>query len=216
MNRICLALCGCLLFLGGCMHTTKTQFTQHFALASAAPVSHASDHATRAGEQILQIARIAVPPWLAGNAMYYRLNYRHDNRLAAYGHSDWIAPPATQLEPLVQNAVSAGGGWKAVIGPGTPATADASLHLQLSDFSQAFSQANRSAGVIDATATLINDHEGRVAAQKHFHVKVAATSADAQGGAKALAKASRKLAARLQRWLETHATGVAQSSTPDG
>lgn len=201
MTRICLALCTCTLVLGGCMHTTKTEFPRHYALNGPARTVQVNRRATHAGEQVLQIARITMPEWLQGTAMYYRLDYQHDSRLAAYGRSDWVAPPATLLEPVIQNALVMGGGWRAVIGPGNPATADASLHLRLDDFSQTFSQPNDSAGTIDATATLIDNHEDSVVAQKHFRIEVFASSPDAKGGAKALDEASGKLAARLQRWL---------------
>jgi cholesterol transport system auxiliary component len=155
--------------------------------------------------KILEVAQISVPEWLSGTAMYYRLDYRDDNQLAAYAQSDWIAPPAAMLEPILRRSL-AGGGWRAVIGPRNPATADASLQLRLDDFSQAFAQPGESEGVLDATATLIDSHNDRVIAQKHFHVEVAAATADAQGGAEALAEASRKFAAQVQGWAQAAAT----------
>lgn len=206
MTRICVALGACMLLLGGCMRMTKAEFPTHYALNNPTPRVHKGRHATHPGAKILQIARITVPEWIQGTAMYYRLDYQHDSRVSAYGRSDWIAPPATLLEPVVQNAITAGGGWRAVIGPGNPATADASMHLRLNDFSQTFSQPDHSVGVLDATATLIDNHDDSVVAQKHFHIEVPAPTADAPGGAKALDQSSQKFAEGLQRWLETTAT----------
>lgn len=200
--HIAMVLCG-LLFLTGCMHTSKANFLRHYTLGTAAPSLNDEHQAANAHGKILQIAAISVPDWLDGTAMYYRLDYRDDGSLSSYANSDWIAPPATLLEPLLQRAIVAGGGWRAVIGPRNPATADASLQVRLDDFIQAFSQPGDSHALIDATATLINNHDDSVIAQRHFQIQVAARSADAQGGAKALDDASAQLAARVQQWLET-------------
>ena len=212
MTRICLALCACVLLLGGCMHTTKAEFTRHYALGSTAQAIPENREPTHPGEKILQIARIAVPEWLEGTAMFYRLDYQHNGRLSAYGRSDWIAPPATLLEPVVQSTIAAGRSWRAVIGPGNPANADFSLHVRLDDFSQTFSQPSESTGVIDATATLIDNRDDSVVAQKHFHVEVPTAAPDAQGGTKALEQASKRFAMRLQRWLKTAADAQAQEN----
>lgn len=196
------------------MHSTKAQFTRHYGLgASATAPAPAATNATGASGKILEVEEISVPEWLSGNAMYYRLDYQNDDRLAAYGQSDWIAPPASLLEPILRRAL-AGGGWRAVVGPRNPATADASLQLRLDDFSQAFAQPGESKGVLDATATLIDSHNDRVIAQKHFHIEIAAATPDAQGGAKALSDASRQFAAQLQHWAQSSAAGAQSPSQP--
>lgn len=203
MNKRCVLLCACVLMLAGCMSTTQTRHVRHYALGTSDTGSVDSQRSVSEGHGVLKIARIIVPPWLAGTAMYYRLDYRGDARLSAYGQSDWAAPPATLLEPLVQAALVAGGRWRAVVGPHSPATADVSLHLRLDDFSQVFASAGRSMGAIDATATLVDHTDARVIAQKHFHVSVPASSADASGGVAALRTGSRDLAQRIRRWLTT-------------
>jgi cholesterol transport system auxiliary component len=200
----CAVLCAAMLALGGCMQATQAIVMRHYDLGAMSAGS-GENQATPRRAKILQVARISVPEWLAGTDMYYRLDYRDDRRLAAYAHSDWIAPPAALLETIVRRALAADGGWRAVTGPRDPANADATLHLRLDDFSQAFPQPEHSFGVIDVTATLIDNHTGRVVAQRHFHVKAAAPTPDAQGGVEALADASRRLAAQLQDWLQTAA-----------
>lgn len=191
----------CALLLGGCVHSTRAQFTGHYGLGTPASAPANASGAASSNGKILRVARISVPDWLSGNAMFYRLDYRNDDRLAAYGQSDWIGPPASLLEPVLRRAL-ADGGWRAVVGPRNPATADASLQLRLDDFSQAFAQPGESRGILDATATLIDNHDNSVIAQKHFHIEVPATTPDAQGGAKALAEASREFATQLQDWAQ--------------
>ncbi len=196
MNRSWFALGACLLVVTGCVHSTKARFVQHYTLDAPAP----REAQVPADARILQIARIGVPEWLEGTAMYYRLDYRVGGRMATYADSDWIAPLATLLEPLLEKALVAGGGWRAVIGPGSLAGADVSLQIRLDDFAQVFSQPQQSSGVLDATATLISNHDERVIAQRHFHVEVSAPTPDAQGGVRAMNEASAQFAGQLQRW----------------
>lgn len=202
------ALCLCAL-LAGCVHATKARFTGHYGLGAVAPATQPTSRASTGNGKILEIAPIEVPEWLADTAMYYRLEYRNDDRLAAYAESDWIAPPAALLEPILRQRLAAGG-WRAVVGPRNPATADVSLQLRLDDFSQTFAGPATSNGVIDATATLVDGHDAAVIAQKRFHIEVPAATADAQGGARALAEASHRFAARLQRWVQSTTAGRAQ------
>lgn len=207
-------LCACTLVLGGCMNTTRTRFTTHYTLGESAPAIASARH----GQKVLRVSRISVPPWLEGTAMHYRLDYRHDDRLASYGRSDWVAPPATMLEDLIRNTVAAGDDWRAVVGPDSTATADADLHLRLENFGQVFAQPDQSAALIEATATLVDDHDGEVMAQKHFRIEIAASTPDAQGGAKALGEAGRRFADRLERWLgaavENQSARMNQRSQP--
>lgn len=197
--RTCAWLFGMLL-LGGCVQATRSVAIRHYDLGATTSVAALDSQPGRTGK-VLRIATFSTVPWLAGTAMHYRLRYQHDQRLAAYAHSDWIAPPADLLAPLLRSAIVAGGAWRAVIGPRDAAQADASVHVRLDDFSQVFPEPGHSAGVIDATVTLLDERDDHVTAQRHFHIEVAAPTADAAGGAKALGEASRELGARLQRWL---------------
>ena len=209
MTRSRFALGACLLMLAGCAQISSRQsFPKHYTLTgSSAPAQQASDttHAT------LRIARITAPPWLQGTALYYRLDYRHDDRIATYAQSDWASPPARLLEQIIRNAIARNGAWRVVTGPEGPARTDFSLHIGLDDFSQAFASPGQSRGVLDATATLVDNRNGNAIAQKSFHVAVAAPSADAQGGVKALNDAALQFAAELERWLRT--TPAAQSES---
>lgn len=201
LRRSACTLLSISLLLGGCVHGARSVVFRHYDLGTTVAATADDGHAASRTDKVLQIAALATPPWLAGTAMHYRLDYRNDQRLAAYAQSDWIAPPATLLESILRGAIAAGGDWRAVIGPRDPAQADSSLHIRLDDFSQVFSQPDDSVGVIDITATLIDNHDDHVIAQRHFHVEVAAPTPDASGGVKALGEAGRELAAQLQHWL---------------
>ena len=203
MTRNWFALGACLLMLSGCAHFSSRQsFPKHYTLTgSSAPAQQASSSTSR--QATLQVARIAVAPWLQGTVLYYRLDYRHDDRIAAYAQSDWVSPPAQLLAQIIRNAIARDGGWRVVTGPAGPAVTDFSLHIGLDDFSQAFASPGQSRGVLDATATLVDNRNGNAIAQKHFHVDAPAPSADAQGGVSALNHATLQFTAELERWLRT-------------
>lgn len=192
--------CACAIALGGCVGVARPVPLHHYDLGAVTiPAMHAT---AAASAKVLRIARIETPEWLAGTSMRYRLRYRHDNRLAAYAYADWIAPPATLLEPVIQRTLAHSGTWRAVLGPDDAAMANASLRVRVDDFSQDFPQPHASVGVVDASATLIDDHDDRVIAQRHFHVEIATPTADARGGAKALGVASTQLATQMLHWLQ--------------
>jgi cholesterol transport system auxiliary component len=92
------------------------------------------------------------------------------------------------------------GGWRAVVGPANSAQADVTLHVSVDDFSQVFTSPGESFGVLDATVTLDGANDALVA-QRHFHFRVAAPSADAAGGVEALDAASGHFADQLRDWL---------------
>lgn len=202
MIRVRFAIAFCLLLLAGCANVSSRQaFPKHYALAGAElPASHEPT----ATHMTLRIARIAVPSWLDGTDMYYRLDYRHDDSIAAYAQSDWLAPPAQMLEQVIRNTIAGGGTWRAVFGPDDPANADFSLRTRIDDFGQVFTSPQQSYGVLDAVATLVDNRDETAVAQKRFYLRVAAPGADAAGGVAALNSASRQFAVELQQWLQAN------------
>lgn len=191
---------GLCVLASGCALTARPAAPQQYTLAAAVP---AAAQAPRVDAATLQVARIGVPGWLAGTDMYYRLRYRGAAGLAAYTQSNWAAPPGGLLQRVVQRALAQTGDWRVVVGPGTPAHAAFSLYIRLDDFSQVFTASDRSAGVLDATATLIANADGAALAQRHFHVAVPAATPNAAGGVAALSAASRSFTAQLAAWLPT-------------
>ncbi len=200
MIKRLLTLCLGLLALGGCSSMSGTVFPHRYALGVPTPAAPGPG-AAPAQPVTLRLARIDVPSWLEGTGLYYRLVYRHDGRIAEYSHARWVAPPAIMLERVLEQALRASGHWQAVLGPDGAGAADASLHLRLNDFSQHFASRDDSYGVVDATATLVDDGTGHVVAQKQFHVRVGAPTPDAEGGVKALGGACADLARQLRHWL---------------
>jgi cholesterol transport system auxiliary component len=198
MKRIRFVLTLCLLVLGGCGAASRQNVApRHYTLGPLAKV--ATPASPRAGGATLRIARLEMPAWLQGTGLYYRLAYRDGNVIAAYANSDWAATPAAMLEQRLCSALD-DGSWRAVIGAASNAQADFTLHVGVDDFSQVFTSPDESFGVLDATVTLEGANDALIA-QRHFHFRVPAPTADAAGGVKALDVASRDLARRLRDWL---------------
>lgn len=216
MMQSWLALGACVVMLGGCAQFSSRQaFPEHYTLIDT-PSPALQDAGTQEWDDAtLQVARIAVAPWLQGTDLYYRLDYRHDNRIAAYAQSDWVTPPARLLEPMIRNALASGNAWRAVLGPTGPARTDFSLHVRLDDFSQVFTSPRQSYGALDATATLVDNRDGRAFAQKHFRIQTPAPTADAEGGVKALNRAAQQFIRGIEQWLRTTPLRQPQPSSPE-
>lgn len=201
MIRIVCALAACLLLTGCATATHRDAFPTRYTLAPA-PAARAVP-APGPGAATLRIDRIAVPAWLQGTAMLYRLDYRNPAVVAAYADSEWAAPPAELLAQRLRDTLAGAGGWRAVVGPSVSTPATLEISVRLDEFSQVFVAPQRSAGVLDATVTLTADPDGQVIAQRRFHIRVPAQRADAAGGVAALGRASRAFADRLAAWLRS-------------
>jgi cholesterol transport system auxiliary component len=148
---------------------------------------------------------VVAPAWLDTPAIVYRLNYQDAARRQLYANSRWVTAPAALLTQRLRSriaAVSEGG----VVGVADGARADYSLRVELEEFSQVFDAAERSRGVVIARASLINTAKRTLVAQKSFSFERAATSADAEGGVRALAGASGELVDAIVAWT---ASGIA-------
>ena len=77
------------------------------------------------------------------------------------------------------------------------------LRLELEEFSQIFSSASQSEGVLRLRATLAEPtpQGERLRAQRVFVARQSAPSADAAGGSAALAQAARQAARELSAWV---------------
>jgi cholesterol transport system auxiliary component len=82
------------------------------------------------------------------------------------------------------------------------------LKVDLNEFEQIFDSQTQSHGAITARATVT--HGGKVLAQRTFVARAPASSADAAGGAQALAAASDDLVAQISTWLGAQALVAAQ------
>lgn len=182
--------------LGACaLHPAHTW--TNYTLSQAAP----GPRSDKAVPLSLQVAAVEAPSWLNSRDMYYRLAYSDANSISSYSRSRWLAPPPTMLVSLLVDRLSHAGLWRAVVGPGSGVFADYTLKLHLTRFEQVFTSPGHSDGIVAARVSLVDGHSDAVIAQRGFRFKVVAPTADAQGGAAALGRASDELAVAVEHWL---------------
>ncbi|HMM54620.1 MAG TPA: ABC-type transport auxiliary lipoprotein family protein [Candidatus Desulfobacillus sp.] len=129
-------------------------------------------------------------PWLESSAMQYRLAYAVSQRRQAYAESRWAATPAELLAHALRKRMLSG-----------PAEGACRLRVELDEFVQVFDEEKSSRALLEARAQLVAPGDGAVLARHDFSLARPAASADAAGGAAALAEAAAGLSAQLRDWL---------------
>ena len=150
-------------------------------------------------------------------AVLYRLAYTDARELRPYQQARWAMPPAQLVQQALRtqlgerravlsadDALSAArqdAGQRTAAGPGSLPTV---LRVELEEFSQVFSSASTSAGLVRLRATLVDPTvEGeKLLGQRLFTVQALAPSADAAGGTRALADATAQVAQSVSQWIE--------------
>ncbi len=152
------------------------------------------------GTRPLLALRVQASPALDSSAMLYRLGYADAQQLRAYSQARWAMVPAE----LLQQRLREGLGRQYVLPPAGEA-APRLLHIELEEFSQLFSSADQSAGLLRLRASLLQRTVGpeQLLAQRDIQLQQPATSADASGGVRALSAATDAAVTELVQWLQT-------------
>ncbi len=145
----------------------------------------------------LVVADVTGPAVLDNQRMYYRLLYSDAQQSRPYAYNQWSATPLQLLSQRLKARI-AQGGVKVL------STTDASggtplLRLEADEFTQNFASAADSSAVVSLRASVFRSH--RLVDQRTFTRTVPAQTADAPGGARALADASDAIAADILGWL---------------
>ncbi|MFK0377431.1 ABC-type transport auxiliary lipoprotein family protein [Pandoraea sp. NPDC090278] len=156
----------------------------------------ASDVAA-AGAQQLSPLKVVVnaPSWLDSDMIYYRLPASEGDQARVYANSRWLASPARLFGDRLRAALSVD---RVVLAAGDPAAAPA-LRVELEEFAQYFDSTSASHGVVQVRATLFDGP--KLLAQTTLRAQAPAATADAAGGARALATASDAVQKQLIQWL---------------
>ncbi len=139
-------------------------------------------------------AKIAfvTPPWLASNAMQYRLTWSDPGRRRAFAESRWVSAPASMLGLVLERTLRP-----------DAASGRCSLQLELDEFIHVFSTTERSEARIVLRARLLAPRADVALATHEIGVIEPAPSADASGGAQAFRVGAQRLAAELSDWIST-------------
>lgn len=182
------------LLLGGCASRGPLPTFYDFG-PPAAPVAQM----TSAPLPVLVIADANGPSWLDTQRMYYRLLYADAQQSRPYAYNRWNTPPLQLLSQRLKTRIAQGG--VKVLSTTDAAAGIPLLRIDVDDFSQNFDSEKQSSGQVTLRASVFRGHQ--LLDQKTFSRNSRAASADAQGGAQALALASDAVAADLLAWLGT-------------
>jgi cholesterol transport system auxiliary component len=131
-------------------------------------------------------------------ALLYRLAYADAQQLRAYGQARWAALPADLLQQRLRAGLDA---RFAVVPAGEGASR--LLYIELEEFSQVFTTAQQSQGLLRLRASLLQRSGSgqQLLAQRVWRIERPAPTPDAQGGVRALAAASAAVAEEVLPWL---------------
>lgn len=145
----------------------------------------------------------------ASTAVLYRLAYTDARQLRPYQLARWSQPPAQLVEQALRTAL---GQRRAVlratdaraVAPNSAGVRPAIVRVQLEEFSQVFSSASQSVGLIRLRATVVvpGAMGEQLLGQRLFTVQQPATQADAAAGTQALAEAALQASQQVADWLE--------------
>jgi cholesterol transport system auxiliary component len=156
----------------------------------------------------LALAEIESSGVLEGTAVLYRLGYADAQQLRPYALARWSMPPAQLVRQRVREHLAQ---RRAVLNAGEGAALARSggavplvLRLELDEFSHWFESPTQSSGLLRLRATVVEATAGgeRLLAQRSVVVQRPAPSADAPGGARALAAATDAAAEEINQWLQ--------------
>ena len=156
----------------------------------------------------LALADIEAPNALDGSAMYYRLGYADAQQLRPYAQARWsMSPPQLVMQQVRETLGERRALLTAGEGPAVNRTGGKLpnvLKIELEEFSQLFESPTASVGLVRMRATLVQVTTSgeSLLAQRSVVVQRPAPSADAPGGARALAQATRAAVEEIAQWLQ--------------
>jgi cholesterol transport system auxiliary component len=187
--------------LSGCATRADTATLYDLGPVRAEPVANGTTAgaptAALARLPALSVAEVNAPAWLDSPLMYFRLSYANDQQPRPYASSRWTMAPAQLFGQRLKSRLAQAGG---IVLPATDGAANVPLlRIEADDFTQTFDSPAHSGVQIAMRATVFNART--MTAQKTFVKQASAPSADAAGGARALAEASDALIADMLVWL---------------
>lgn len=194
-RRASLALLGAALLLGGC--ASRNPVSTYYDFGPTPPMAQPA--AARPALPMLVIADANGPAWLDSQRMYYRLLYADAQQSRPYAYNRWNTPPLQLLSQRLKTRIAQSG--VKVLSTTDAAGGVPLLRIDVDDFSQNFNSQTQSSGQVSLRASLFRGH--RLIDQQTFSRSGQTASADAQGGAQALASATDAIAADLLTWLGT-------------
>ncbi len=193
--RLCLALCASAALAGCAGNAAAPSVLFDFG---PLPVPSAGVPAP-APINALVIADATGSALLDSQSMYYRLNYADPLQARAYANSHWSSTPLQLLTSRLKTRIAQAGVKVLAL---TDASNDAPLlRIEVDEFAHNFDSPSQNSARLVLRASLFRGHQ--LVDQQTFIHQNASHSADAAGGARALAQASDAAAQDILVWLAT-------------
>jgi cholesterol transport system auxiliary component len=189
------------LTMAGCA-SQKGQPTTQFDFGPAAPpAAQASAPAGLAPGPLgpVVVTDVTGSSALDNERMFYRLSYADPLLARTYANSRWTANPLQLLTQRFKTRLAQAGAR--VLSETDASIGIPLLRIDVDEFIQDFEGTSRSTGVVAVRASVFQGHT--LVDQRSFRQAVAAPSADAAGGARALAASTDAIAADIVTWLGT-------------
>ena len=193
MHALTRLLIAALLLAGCASKKAPTNMTFDFG-----PATPAASAAVSTGVAVV-VTDVTGSAALDNERMSYRLNYADPQQARIYAHSRWSATPLQMVTQRLKTRIAQSG--TKVLGPTDASDGVAILRTEVDDFTHSFDAKSQSYGQLVLRVSLFQGH--KLVDQKTFSRKSDAVSADATGGARAMAAATDGVAADIVAWLAT-------------
>lgn len=180
------------LLLSGCASSGQTTSVYDFG-----PVPPLAQPAKAPPLPAIIVADVSGPASLDTERMQYRLLYADARQSRPYAYNQWTNTPLQLLTQRIKARIAQSG--VKVLSATDAAASITLLRIEVDDFAQNFDSATQSSGNIGLRASVFHGH--KLVDQRTFSRSSPAPTADAPGGARALADSSDALAADILAWL---------------
>ena len=182
----------------GCASNKDTAATQHFDFGPlGAPAGAAVSTTAQPPLAAIIVMDATGSPTFENERMVYRLNYSDPLQARTYANSRWSANPLLLVTQRIK-ARLAQAGVKVLSATDTSPNVP-TLRIEIDEFSHAFASTSASEGRLMLRASLFSGHA--LFDQRTFTRATPASSADAAGGAHALAASTDGVAADIIAWV---------------
>ncbi|MET0983325.1 MAG: ABC-type transport auxiliary lipoprotein family protein, partial [Telluria sp.] len=176
---------------------SKAPTNTQFDFGPLSPLGAPAPQAERSPIPAIVVMDATGSPAFENERMVYRLNYDDPLQARTYAYARWAANPLLLVTQRLKSRLAQAG--IKVLSATDSNTNVPVLRLEIDDFSHTFASAARSEGVVVLRASVFNSHT--LLDQKTFSRTTPAPSADAPGGARALAASTDGAAADITAWL---------------
>jgi cholesterol transport system auxiliary component len=184
------------LLLAGCA-SQKGEPTTTFDFGPAMPVQTAASASASLGAIV--ITDVTGSSALENERMFYRLSYADPLQARSYANSRWAANPLQMTTQRLKTRIAQAGAK--VLSETDASNGVPILRVDVDEFVHNFRSAAQSEGQVALRASVFKGHV--LVDQRSFARTTPAGSADAAGGARALAASTDAVAADIVAWLGT-------------